>query len=280
MSVPGAAKGSPVRVATAAIVGLAAAALVVGFGPQLIAASGVIGADGVYGETVFTLAIFVPLLVMAIVGGRLTGIATLNLGARPGARLAQGAAIGFGGLLLAIGYAAIAGTLVRGAGTTLSVVSLGLGALVVLVQVTAEEVYFRGWLQPLVATAWGMRIAVPVVAIGFALLHVAGGLRGPIELLNLLLGGLLFGLLTARGGGLAGAIGAHLAWNGAEQLGFGLDPNPGIGGYGALVDYDLVGKALWGGSDAGLNASVAMTISLLALLVPLVLLSRRRPTQS
>lgn len=276
MTAPAAANRAPLRVATAAVAGLAVAALIVGFGPGLLAATGLIGADGVAGETIFTLAIFVPLLVVAIVGGRLTGIATLNAGARPGVRLGQGAAIGLAGLLLAVGYAAIAGTLVRGAGAPLSVASLALGAIVVLIQVTAEEVYFRGWLQPLVATGWGLRIAVPVVAIGFALLHVAGGLRGPIELLNLGLGGLLFGLLAARGGGLAGAIGAHLAWNGAEQLGLGLDPNPGIGGYGALVDYDLVGKALWGGSDTGLNASVAMTIALLALLVPLLLLARRR----
>lgn len=267
-------------VAAGAVAGLAVAALVVGFGPALIAATGLIGADGVDGETPFTLAIFVPLLLLAIAGGRLTKIATLRLGVRPGARLAQGAAIGLAGLSLAAGYAAIAGTLVRGAGAPLSIASLALGAVVVLVQVTAEETYFRGWLQPLVATAWGMRIAVPVVALGFALLHVAGGLRGPIELLNLFLGGLVFGILAARGGGLAGAIGAHLAWNGAEQLGFGLDPNPGIGGYGTLVDYDLVGKALWGGSDAGLNASVAMTISLLALLVPLFLLLRNRPASS
>ncbi len=280
MTAPAVVKRSPLRVASTSIAGLVVAALIVGLGPLLVAGTGLIGANGVDGETVFTLAIFVPLLVVAVVGGRLSGIATLKLGTRPGARLAQGAAIGLGGLLLAVGYAAIAGTLVRGAGAPLSIASVALGVVVVLVQVTAEEAYFRGWLQPLVATAWGLPIAVPVVAIGFALLHVAGGLRGPIELANLLLGGVLFGLLAARGGGLAGAIGAHLAWNGAEQLGLGLDPNPGIGGYGALVDYDLVGKALWGGSDAGLNASVAMTISLLALLVPLILLTRRRTARA
>lgn len=280
MIVPAAPKRSVTNVAMAAVAGLAVAALIVGFGPALLAATGVIGLYGVAGETVFTLAIFAPLLGVAIVGGRPTGIATMNPGPRSGARLIQGAAIGLAGLALAVGYAAVAGTLVRGGGPPPSVGPLVLGGVVVLVQVTAEEAYFRGWLQPLLATAWGLRVAVPVVALGFALLHVAGGLRGPVELLNLLLGGLLFGLLAMRGGGLAGAIGAHLAWNGAEQLGLGLDPNPGIGAYGALVDYDLVGRAVWGGSDAGLNASVAMTISLLALLVPLVLLSRRRFARS
>ena len=74
-------------------------------------------------------------------------------------------------------------------------------------------------------------------------------------------------MLAARAGGVAGAGGAHWAWNAAEQLLFGLDPNPGVGGFGALLDLDLVGAARWGGSAEGLNARWAMTVALLALLV-------------
>ena len=98
-----------------------------------------------------------------------------------------------------------------------------------------------------------------------------------MTLLNLFLGGLLFGLLAARSGGLAAAIAAHFSWNWAEQLLFGLDPNPGIGSFGSILNLELVGSSWWGGSDEGLNASIAMTFALAMLLAPLLILPARTP---
>jgi uncharacterized protein len=82
-------------------------------------------------------------------------------------------------------------------------------------------------------------------------------------------------LLAARSGGLSGAIGAHFAWNWTEQILLGIDPNPGLGSFGAIANFELTGPAVWGGSDEGLNASIAMTIALLALLAPLLILAKR-----
>ena len=191
-------------------------------------------------------------------------------GERAGASFARGAGLGLTGFLIAVALAGVAGTLTRapgGAGPSLLVIA---GLVVVLVQVTAEEVFFRGWLQPLLARVAGDRVAVPLVAVAFAMLHVIAGGAGPLALVNMLLGGVLFGVLAARGGGVAGAVGAHWAWNAAEQLLFGLDPNPGVGGFGALFDLDLVGATRWGGSPDGLNASWAMTVALLAVLLPVM----------
>jgi uncharacterized protein len=116
--------------------------------------------------------------------------------------------------------------------------------------------------------------------VAFAALHVAGGARAPLSLVNLFLGGIMFGLFAARTGGIAAALGVHFAWNGAEQLLVGLDPNgqdgAWVGTFGALVDHDLRGAAIWGGSEEGLNASAGMTIALLAIVVPLAILSWRR----
>ena len=53
--------------------------------------------------------------------------------------------------------------------------------------VAAEELYFRGWLQPLLCARWGVWAGVIVTALLFAGLHVAGGARAPMSLLNLLL---------------------------------------------------------------------------------------------
>jgi membrane protease YdiL (CAAX protease family) len=139
---------------------------------------------------------------------------------------------------------------------------------------SVEEIFFRGWLQPVLSERFGVAVAVLLSTLAFAALHLMGGARSPTTLVNLFLGGLLFGLLAARGGGIAGAIGAHFAYNWSEQMVLGLDPNPGVGSFGSVLDYDLAGPAWWGGSDEGLNASIAMTIALLALLVPLLVLAR------
>ncbi len=96
-----------------------------------------------------------------------------------------------------------------------------------------------------------------------------------MALVNLMLGGVLFGLLALRSGGLAAPVAAHFAWNATEDLGFGLVPNPGIGPLGALVDLDLAGPAHWGGSEEGLNTSVGMTVVLAALVVLLLARSVR-----
>lgn len=226
-------------------------------------------------EALFTLTIFGPLLVVAVAAGALWGVHALAPGERAGRWGGIGLAIGLGGVSLALGYAALAGTARAAPGSGGSAVLL-LGALVVLVQVLAEEAMFRGWLQPVLARAWGVVLAVVVTTLAFVALHVAGGARSPVTLANLLLGGLVFGTLAALGRGIAGAVAMHWGWNGAEQLLFGLDPNPGVGGFGAWWDFELTGAGLWGGSAEGLNASLGMTAVLLAVLLPLAAVARSR----
>ena len=95
-----------------------------------------------------------------------------------------------------------------------------------------------------------------------------------------MLGGLWFGLLAVRSGGILAPMAAHFAWNASESIGFGLDPNPGVDDLGALANYDLVGLPIWGGSPEGLNASIAMTLVLAALVIPLLpVFTRSLPSQ-
>ena len=222
-----------------------------------------------WSETVFTAVIFGGLIVAALVFGLIDRRRVVTVGDRPGMMLGAGLAIGFAGITVTMLYAKLAGTLVPGAALRPSVVLLLWGMGVVALQTASEEIYFRGWLQPALGTRWGMPAAIVVSALAFALLHVVGGARAPVSLVNLALGGLMFGLLAVQGRGLATAIGAHFAWNGAEQLIYGLDPNPGIGSFGAVTDQELVGSPLWGGSTEGLNASLGMTFVLIAIIVPL-----------
>lgn len=260
---------SAVRPLAAAAIGVVLVAMLLAFGPPIV--SGWLnGASGARGESLFTLAIFGPMLALGIVGRRLGRVTGPMFGERPGRATVLGLALGAGGLALAVGYTWLAGTLAGGAGSTVLSVLL-LGIVTVTLQVGAEEMLFRGWLQPQIASVVGAPVAVLLVAVIFAALHLLGGATGVLTLANLMLGGFLFGLIAVRDGGIAGAITAHWGWNVGEQMLFGLDPNPGVGVFGALFDFDLVGTARWGGSDQGLNASLAMTIALAAIVIPLAL---------
>jgi membrane protease YdiL (CAAX protease family) len=259
----------PVRNGLAALVGLGLVVLLLRFGPALI--GGWMG-EGAWAESGFTLALFGPMLLIGWCGRRLAKVG--ERGGSPWRSLGLGAATGLGGVLLATGYTALAGTLFWVQGTVIGPV-FALGLIVIAVQVAAEEYVFRGWLQPVLMTLVGRWVAVPLIAAIFAALHLmTGSASGTVALLNLFLGGMLFGLIAAGPLGLAGAFGAHFAWNVAEQLLLGLDPNPGIGAFGAIVDLDLRGLPLWGGSDQGLNGSWAMSLSLLALAVGRLLADR------
>lgn len=277
---------APTRSAIIAIIAIvcaiAAAAITVPLGQYLFGRAATTPGFAALGsaaiEALFTLVVYGTLLGVAALGITVNAGWERILGERPLAMAPAGLAIGLAGLAAAAAYAAIAGQLRPGAG---GAVSLLLGTLVVALQSAAEEAYFRGWLQPLAARAWGPITGVTSIAIVFAGLHIAGGERAPITLLNLLLGGILFGVMALRSGGLALPIAAHFAWNWAEMLGLGLTPNPGLGSFGALVDLDVVGPAIWGGSSEGLNASIGMSFALLALLIPLtVWRSRFSPAAS
>lgn len=231
------------------------------------------GASEASAEALFVVAIFGVMVLLALLAGRVSGIATATPGRAPGRSLAIGTASGLAGIGIAISYSAIAGLVHSGTGQASALPILG-GALVVLVQVTGEELYFRGWLQPVIARAWGAPAAIGIVSVLFAALHLLGGALSAVSLINLLLGGILFGLLAARTGGIVAPIAAHFAWNATEQLVFGLDPNPGVGPFGSIFDLDLSGAARWGGSGEGLNASIGMTMALLVVLVPLLIAAR------
>lgn len=231
------------------------------------------GASAPTAETLFNAAVFGVLLAAGALGGALFAVNALAPGVRPLAMMVAGGFVGVSGMLLAAALAAMTGMLQVGAGARPAGGGVLLwGAAVVLMQAAAEEVYFRGWLQPMAVRGWGVPAGVVAASLAFTLLHVVGGARAPLSMVNLFLGGALFGVIAVLGRGIAGAVAAHGAWNGAEQLLLGLDPNPGVGGFGAAMDFDLVGA----GAEEGLNASLAMTLVLLALLVPAALMLRRK----
>ncbi|HEX8365209.1 MAG TPA: CPBP family intramembrane glutamic endopeptidase [Allosphingosinicella sp.] len=273
----GHAAGGAVKAALALVAGTAAAAAIVRFlpsaalGPVVGAGERLGGGDATF-EALMTLALFGALLLAAFAGAVAARVNPLRPGPRPLRCAAFGALAGLSGLLAAVAGCRLAGTLLPGSGGAAGGPALLWGAALILFQATVEEIYFRGWLQPVLAARWGAAAGVLAASISFALVHfVGGGAENGVAIVNMLLGGLLFGLLALRTGGIAAPAAAHFAWNAAEDIGLGLVPNPGVGAFGSAFDLDLAGAALWGGSPEGLNASLAMTFALLALLAPLLI---------
>lgn len=214
--------------------------------------------------------LFVPLIVLALVLGYLDHRSVVRLGEARGRWALIGLAMGTGGFLVTIGYAWLNGGVVAGVEVPAGIGMIMVGLLLIMLQVATEEVLFRGWLQPALTERIGVNLGIALGAVLFATFHLTAGVRAPLSLVNLVLGGVLFGLLAQRSGGLIAPIAAHFAWNSIEDLGFGLVPNPSTGPLGALADYDLMGATLWGGHEEGLNASIGTTLVLLALIIPLL----------
>ncbi len=221
-------------------------------------------------ESLFTIMIFGALLAVAATGLTLEHAWRGVAGDRPARDGGIGFGIGLGGVLLAAAIASLALGVTRPPGTDLSLGMICAGTLLTLFQASVEEVYFRGWLQPVLARAWGDIAGLVVTAVAFAILHLLGGDRSLTTLVNLLLGGLLFGLLALRSGGIVMPLAAHFAWNWGEAIGIGLAPNPGVGSFGALFDFDMTGSGIWGGSSEGLNASLPMAFVLAAMILPVM----------
>ena len=223
---------------------------------------------------VFYLVLFLPLALLALGLVRASGLRTRLALARPGAWSFAGLVMGAAGLGCGALFAWLHGGLRPGADAVPPVTMLAAGLGFTLFQVTAEELLFRGWLQPLLMRLAGAWPGLLLGAAAFAGVHLASGMMPVVSIANIALAGLLFGLLAWRSGGLAAPVAAHFGWNAMEDLGLGLTPNPGVGPFGALHNVDVAGAALWGGGEDGLNGSIGTTLVLLALALPLLVRAR------
>jgi hypothetical protein len=196
--------------------------------------------------------------------------------------LGLGLLTGAAGLALALGGAALLGA-VGGAAApvemapTLLVQGVFVSALLFALQVGAEEVFFRGWLQPILCLRWGPWVGLAATSVIFGAAH---SFLQPVSLLaslNIVLAGAVFGLLALRTGGLWAPFAAHWIWNWGEQSIAGALPNPGVDAIGSVFDVDLAGPALFSGGADALNGALSTTIVLTLLLVVFVLWGARSP---
>ncbi|SNS31940.1 hypothetical protein SAMN06295912_104114 [Sphingomonas laterariae] len=229
---------------------------------------------GVHGALGGRLGIPAAVLALALIG-LIVFRRPFRLGRRRPALVLIALPSGVVAVLAALAVAAMAGAVVPGA-AEVAAPALAIGLIVVAIQVLGEEVLLRGLLQPLLTRAWGAWLGVLLTALTFTLIHVLGGWRDPVSLLNITLAGIWFGLLALRTSGLLAPTLAHFGYNWGEEMLVGISPNPGLGDFGAIFDFDLVGPAILGGSVDGFNASLVLSVVLILLILPLALM-RGRP---
>lgn len=183
---------------------------------------------------------------------------------------ALGLAFGVLGFLCAFAIAGLFGAIRLGADVSPwdhRWAGAAIAAILALFQVSGEELFFRGWLQPLLGARWGAWVGLGATSVLFGAAHAVTGPISVLAVINDVLAGAVFGLLALRSGGLWAPILAHWGWNWTEQALLGLTPNPGVDPLGSLFDYDLVGPRLLSGGADEMNGSIAATASLLALVV-------------
>lgn len=250
------------------ILSMAICAAAVWFGPSALAsikfASPLSEVSAFYGV------IFGPMLLCGFTAAWLSKLSPFPLGRSPALWGLIGLLAGATGLAFSFVDARLANIVVEGRGGNLGITALLGGAGITLFQCLSEEVLFRGWVQSFLVKQVGALVGTLLASLLFMGFHLIGAPLSPLAMLNLFLGGILFGLFAWRSGGIIAPFAAHFAWNVTEDVGLGLVPNPGVGGFGAIIDYDLVGRSLWGGSAEGLNASLGTTLVLLALCLPLI----------
>jgi serine/threonine protein phosphatase Stp1 len=225
-------------------------------------------------ECLFLLLIFAPLLALGFAARRLLHMGHLPRGRHKATHLIGGLVVGIAGMAATIGILAAFGGVQSLPIRATALLPLAIGTLIILLQTSAEEVFFRGWIQTAVSRYWGKWPAILAASLLFAAVHSINEAIGWMALANIFLAGVFFGKLFRFSGGILAPIAAHFGWNWAETILLGASPNPGVGPYGSMFDLDLKGAAMFGGSDQGVNASLALGIVLL-LLIALVILSRR-----
>lgn len=222
------------------------------------------------GSLQFVAAVVASAIVLRMDGGRsLSAIGLPQRGAGRGLLLGTllGIALVIPALAIAIGlgglrYGLEGGTVVEYAATGIWT------GLILLPAAASEEVAVRGYPLRVLLGRWGPWPALALTSAAFSVLHGANPNVGRMALLNIVLAGVLLGLLCLKTGDLWWATGVHTGWNLAT--GFVADlPVSGLELVDApLIEVSSMGTAWVTGGDFGLEGGLAASVALaLAILI-------------
>lgn len=139
-----------------------------------------------------------------------------------------------------------------------------------LVQGSAEELIFRGWMLPVLAARYNVRAGILLSAATFMVMHSFNPNLSVLAMGNLFLFGVFAALYALREGGVWGVFGMHTAWNWMQGnvLGLSVSGAPPVGDtWIRLVDAGpgwFTGGVF--GPEGGLAVSAVLVVGILFLL--------------
>lgn len=140
-----------------------------------------------------------------------------------------------------------------------------------------EELLFRGYLQTALQRRHGVKAAVVVSALVFALAHFVNPGYAPLAFLNTLIVAVLLSLMFLFHASLWPVIGFHFAWDWVQTHLLQVAIHPSFGPRGFLVFKPEPGaNSLLSGVPYGPEGTVFATVILLALLIGYYGATRRR----
>ena len=145
-----------------------------------------------------------------------------------------------------------------------------------MLQSAGEELLTRGYLMVSLSKKNRMAFSIGISSLVFGLLHVGNPGIQFLAFVNIVLVGIILGLLVLLSGDLWAACGYHALWNFFEGNIFGVSVSGQTAGK-SLFQVSVTGhdKLLTGG-DFGLEGGLGTTLVLLATLAVLIYLLRRR----
>lgn len=164
--------------------------------------------------------------------------------------------------------------------SSFSLLPLVMIAGAVLIQSGTEELVCRGYLyQKLLKSYKNPVFAIVFNAVFFAAIHLTNPGVSPFALANIVVSGILFGMMVYYLDSFWCAACAHAAWNFTQNIIFGL-PNSG-----KLVDFSILTlnagakNSLFYNTAFGIEATVIATLVMVAVCVGIYLWAKKHPKQ-
>lgn len=144
-----------------------------------------------------------------------------------------------------------------------------------LIQGATEEIVTRGWLMNVLGARYNITVGLILSSVFFALIHSENPGINYVAMLNIVLVGILLGLIVINTGSLWVACGIHSAWNFAQGNIFGFQVSGNDVGVGSIVDLNLVGNEFITGGQFGPEAGMVCSFIILVLIVIVLFLRKR-----
>lgn len=144
-----------------------------------------------------------------------------------------------------------------------------------LIQGATEEIVTRGWLMNVLGARYNITVGLILSSVFFALIHSENPGINYVAMLNIVLVGILLGLIVINTGSLWVACGIHSAWNFVQGNIFGFQVSGNDVGVGSIVDLNLVGNEFITGGQFGPEAGMVCSFVILVLIVIVLFLSKR-----